>query len=63
MLRLTSKGEMASLQHEKLHQRYDALFTAVLKDTTEENQAFVKSFLNLLEEQIDIFAKEEHTEF
>jgi DNA-binding MarR family transcriptional regulator len=63
MLRLTSKGETAYLHHEKLHRKYDALFNAALKSTTEENMAFLKSFLNCLEEQIDIFAKEEHAEF
>jgi DNA-binding MarR family transcriptional regulator len=63
MLRLTAKGEMAYLQHEKLHRKYDALFNAALKNATDENKAFLKSFLNSLEEQIDILAKEEHTEF
>jgi DNA-binding MarR family transcriptional regulator len=63
MLRLTAKGEMAYLQHEKLHQKYDELFEAALKKATEENKAFLKSFLNSLEEQIDTFAREEHTEF
>jgi DNA-binding MarR family transcriptional regulator len=63
MLRLTAKGETAYLHHEKLHQKYEAFFNAVLKNTTEENRAFLKSFLNSLEEQIDILAKEEHAEF
>ncbi len=59
VLRLTSKGETAYLQHEKLHQKYDELFYAVLENATEENKAFLKSFLNSLDEQIDIFEKEE----
>jgi DNA-binding MarR family transcriptional regulator len=63
MLRLTAKGETAYWHHEKLHRKYDAFFNAALKKTTEENKAFVKSFLDLLEEQIDLFAKEEHAEF
>jgi DNA-binding MarR family transcriptional regulator len=63
VLRLTSKGEMAYLHHEKLHQKYDELFNVVLENATEENKAFLKSFLNSLDEQIDTFEKEENTEF
>jgi DNA-binding MarR family transcriptional regulator len=63
MLRLTSKGETAYLHHEKLHQKYDELFEVALKKTTVENKVLLKSFLNSLEEQIDTFAMEEHTEF
>ena len=63
VLRLTSKGETAYLHHEKLHQKYDELFNAMLENATEENKAFLKSFLNTLDEQIDTFEKEEHTEF
>jgi len=58
VLRLTSKGETAYLHHEKLHQKYDGLFNAVLENATEENKAFLKSFLNSLDEQIDTFEKE-----
>jgi DNA-binding MarR family transcriptional regulator len=61
MLKLTAKGETAYLDHEKLHRKYDALFNAALKTTTEENKEFLKNFLTVLEEQIDIFEKEEHT--
>lgn len=63
MLKLTSKGETAYLHHEKLHQKYDELFNDLLENATEENKTFLKSFLNLLDEQIDTFEKEEHTEF
>ena len=63
VLRLTSKGETAYLHHEKLHQKFDELFNAVLENATEENKAFLKSFLNSLDEQIDTFEKEGHTEF
>jgi len=62
VLRLTSKGETAYLHHEKLHQKYDELFNAMLENATEENKAFLKNFLNSLDEQIDTFEKEEHTE-
>jgi DNA-binding MarR family transcriptional regulator len=64
MLRLTSKGETAYWHHEKFHQKFEALFSAMLKKTSEENKAFLNGFLNLLDERIDIFSKEEeHTEF
>ena len=62
VLRLTSKGEIAYLHHEKLHQEYDELFNGILENATGENKAFLKSFLNLLDERIDIFEKEEHIE-
>lgn len=58
LLRLTSKGETAYLHHEKLHQEFDGLFNAALENATEENKAFLKSFLNILDEQIDTFEKE-----
>jgi len=63
VLRLTSKGETAYLHHETLHQKYDELFNGILEDATEENKTFLKNFLNSLDEQIDTFEKEEHTEF
>lgn len=62
MLRLTAKGEIAYLYHEKLHQKYDEFFYALLENATEENKAFLKSFFNSLDEQIDTFEKEGHTE-
>lgn len=62
VLRLTSKGETAYLHHEKLHQKFDELFNGTLENATEENKAFLKSFLNSLDEQIDIFEKEEQIE-
>lgn len=63
VLRLTSKGETAYQYHEKLHQKYDELFNAALENATEENKAFLKNFLNSLDEQIDTFEKEENARF
>lgn len=63
VLRLTPKGETAHLHHEKLHQKYNELFNVMLENATEENKTFLKNFLNSLDQQIDIFEKEEHTEF
>nr|WP_319489924.1 MarR family transcriptional regulator [uncultured Caproiciproducens sp.] len=63
VLRLTSKGETAYLHHEKLHQKYEELFNTILENATEENKAFLKSFLNSLDERIDTFEKEKHSEF
>ncbi len=62
MLWLTSKGETAYLHHEKLHQKFDRLFNAVLENATEENKDFLKSFLNTLDAQIDVIKKEDHAD-
>ncbi len=57
VLRLTSKGNIAYMHHEKLHQKYEELFNALLENATEENKMFLKGFLNSLEKQIDAFEK------
>lgn len=58
VLSLTSKGETAYMNHEKLHQKYDQLFNAVLENATKENRAFLTDFLNSLDRQIDIYEEE-----
>lgn len=60
LLRLTPKGETAYLQHEKLHQEFDDLFTSGLKNATEDNQEFLASFLRTMDKQIDAFYRKEH---
>lgn len=55
VLKLTQKGEMAYINHEKLHQRFDGLVNEALQDATADNVAFLKEFLNLLESRIDDF--------
>ncbi len=60
ILRLTPKGKTAHLHHEKLHQEFDDLFNAALKNATEENKTFLKNFLNSMEENIDFFEKGDH---
>ncbi len=61
VLKLTPKGETAYLHHEELHQEFDGLFNAALGNATEENKAFLKEFLNALDEKIDAFEKHEHS--
>lgn len=53
VLKLTSKGEIAYLQHEELHQEFDALFNAALKTASPENKEFLKNFLNSVDEKLD----------
>lgn len=60
VLKLTPKGETAYLHHEELHRQFDELFHAALKNASEENKAFLKDFLNALDEKIDAFEKNEH---
>jgi DNA-binding MarR family transcriptional regulator len=62
VLRLTAKGETAYSHHEKLHQEFDGLFNAVLENATEENKAFLESFLKALDARIDAFEKEDHAD-
>jgi DNA-binding MarR family transcriptional regulator len=60
MLRLTPMGETAYLRHEELHQEFDRLFNDALADASEENQAFLRSFLTTLETSIDHFNEAEN---
>jgi DNA-binding MarR family transcriptional regulator len=55
ILTLTPKGETAYLYHEKFHQEFDSFIEDILKDASEENKAFLKRFLDLLEIKIDHF--------
>ncbi|MCB2307384.1 MarR family transcriptional regulator (plasmid) [Clostridium estertheticum] len=55
ILRLTPKGEIAHIHHEKIHQEFDNIVKEVLKDASEEQVVFLKKFLNSLEEKIDTF--------
>lgn len=54
ILRLTPKGEIAHLNHEKLHQEFENLVCNILKDRSDEEKEFLKNFLNSLEEEIDV---------
>ncbi len=57
VLRLTLKGETAYQHHEELHREFDTFFNSALENATEENRAFLYSFLNQLEKKIDDFEK------
>jgi len=55
VLRLTPKGEIAYIHHEKLHQEFDGLVNEALEDASAENITFLKKFLSSLEREIDDF--------
>lgn len=57
VLRLTPKGETAYVNHEKLHQEFDDLVSAILNEASRENIAFLTDFLDLLEDKIDDYKK------
>ena len=57
VLRLTPKGETAYVNHEKFHQEFDDLVSAILKEASRENIAFLTDFLVLLEDKIDDYKK------
>lgn len=52
-LKLTPRGEIAHLNHEKYHQQLDDVVQEVLKDASEEELGFLKSFLCGLEDELD----------
>lgn len=55
VLKLTPKGEIAYINHEKLHQEFDDLVNEVLQGASADNIAFLKNFLNSLERKVDNF--------
>lgn len=55
ILRLTLKGETAHNNHENYHHQLDALIEKILKDASDENILFLKSFLDKLEKQLISF--------
>ncbi len=55
IIKLTPKGEIADANHVKLHKKFDTLINDVLKDASNEEVAFLKNFLNKVEEQIEDF--------
>lgn len=54
-LSLTPKGEIAQLNHEEFHKKFDVLIKSILKDASEENIKFLKDFLNSFEDQLENF--------
>jgi DNA-binding MarR family transcriptional regulator len=55
IIKLTPKGEIADANHVKLHKKFDTLINDILKDASNEEIAFLKNFLNKVEEQIEDF--------
>lgn len=55
VLMLTPKGETAYVNHEKFHQEFDNFVNEILKNESEDKKAFLKNFLDLLENKIDTF--------
>jgi DNA-binding MarR family transcriptional regulator len=58
VLRLTPKGEIAYVCHEKLHQEFNALVDEALQGASRENLAFLAGFLKTMERRIDDFEKD-----
>ena len=59
VLHLSPIGETAYVNHERLHEEFEHLVGSVLDEATEENKAFLKSFLDTLEAKIDAYNNEE----
>ena len=59
VLHLSPKGETAYFHHEKLHEEFEHLIGSVLDEATEENKAFLKSFLDTLEARIDAYSSKD----
>lgn len=59
MIKLTPKGEIAEMNHEAFHNKFDELIENVLESSTEESRMFLKEFLNALETKIDTFDEED----
>ncbi|OCA98365.1 transcriptional regulator [Clostridium beijerinckii] len=57
IIRLTPKGEIAYLHHEKIHQDFDVLVNNILNDSSDEEKTFLKKFLNSLEEKVDTLSE------
>lgn len=55
VLRLTPKGEIAHINHENYHNHLDDLIKDILKDASEEEIAFLKGFLEQLENRLESF--------
>lgn len=54
-LALTPKGETACRQHERLHDKFDDCVTAALNGASEGEKAFLLSFLNELDKELEAF--------
>lgn len=57
-LSLTQKGQIAQLNHEEFHKKFDILIKSILKDASEENIKFLKDFLHSFEYQLENFESE-----
>ncbi len=55
VLKLTPKGAIAYINHEKIHHQFDDLVHESLQGASADNIAFLKDFLNSLERRIDNF--------
>jgi DNA-binding MarR family transcriptional regulator len=55
LLKLTPQGEVAHVNHLKLHEEYDDIIIEILKNEPEEKIIFLKSFLLTLKDRIMIY--------
>ncbi|WMJ81560.1 MarR family transcriptional regulator [Clostridium sp. MB40-C1] len=58
VLKLTPKGEIAHINHERFHLEFDDFVNEILGDATEDNIIFLKSFLTSIESNIVDFEGE-----
>lgn len=55
VLKLTSSGEIAYINHEKLHKKLDDMISEILDKVSEENIEFLKVFLMSVEDRLEGF--------
>lgn len=53
ILKTTPEGDTAYLEHERLHNYYDAIFNDLLSGATEENKTFLTEFLQELSTRLE----------
>lgn len=58
VLKVTPKGEEAHSNHEKFHEKIDAMVNEIVKDASEENVKFFKDALTTLNEKLENFKQE-----
>lgn len=53
ILKLTPKGEIAHINHEKYHQQIDDSVNEILRDASEQEISFLRKFLLSLEDELE----------
>lgn len=58
VLKLTQKGEIACINHEKFHKKIDVMVNEIIKDFSKENIKIFKEILTTLEDKLELFQEE-----